>query len=434
MKYRYLVILLLFTYSTLSLVSCGEEIGGPNTQQNEEPEPEPEPDLPSGEFADSPNPDDLAELDNLYVLRDYVNTKSYPDFMLGAAASILDFNNKEMIYTLVTKNFDQVVATYHMKHEAVVKSTGDMDFTNVDKFVNLCDAADVEIYGHTLCWYRSNNTTYLNSVIDAAKATTSNTADQAVAVDTAVTNAMEEWVQAMVQHTPNVKAWDVVNEAISDSSPYELRRGDGSTPSGGNFYWVDYMGDDYVRDVVYFARKHGGNDLKLFINDYGLEWKHINHAKLYSLIDLIEYWESDGITVIDGIGTQMHLNYSIVEGTQNYYKNEVKMMFEIMATTDKLIKISELDITLLDANGNYISAESATEEQHLMLADYYEYIIECYFDILSPDQYYGITHWSIVDAAENEEYRWGPVGLWNLDYERKPEYAGFVKGLYNMWE
>ena len=68
--------------------------------------------------------------------------------------------------------------------------------------------------------------------------------------------------------------------------------------------------EDYVRIVVAAARKYyadnGGTEpLKLFINDYNLESWWDGNKKAQSLVHWIEKWEADGVTKIDGIGTQM---------------------------------------------------------------------------------------------------------------------------------
>ncbi len=448
MKFNYLIVILLTLCCTLSLTSCGEELGGPNnsyTEDNEDPEDPEDPEEPEdpsepedpeepSEPEEEPDPTDLSQLGKLYPLRDYIDREALPDFRLGAAVAVTEFNNKGNLYTVAAENFDQVVATYHMKHASVVGNSGSMDFTNVDKFVETCDDAGLEIFGHAFCWHISNNTTYLNSLITAAKATTTDTAKQAIAVDTAVTGAMEEWVKAMIEHTPNVKAWDVVNEPISDTSPYGYRTGEGNE-GDGNFYWIDYMGDDYGRDIIGFARKYGGDDMLLFVNDYGLQWTHTNYGKLYSIIDLIEYWEEDGVTYVDGIATQMHLSYSTEESSQTYTKKGVTEMLEILATTDKLIKISELDVRLTDASGSIIKSTNITDEQHQMLADFYHFILKSYFEIIPVEQQYSVTHWTIVDPSTSASWRAGePVGLWNESYSRKATYAGYVCGMLQLDE
>ena len=137
---------------------------------------------------------------------------------------------------------------------------------------------------------------------------------------------MERWVSGMMAATQGyVKAWDVVNEPISGGpwgQRYDLQHAVNDPDAAKKFYWQDYLGDDFVRVPVKYARKYfeenGGNpdDLKLFINDYNLESDWDDNQKLKSLISWIEQWESDGVTRIDGIGSQMHISYYLNPQTQ----------------------------------------------------------------------------------------------------------------------
>ena len=53
-----------------------------------------------------------------------------------------------------------------------------------------------------------------------------------------------------------------------------------------------------------------------------------------------------------------------------------------------------------------------------------------YFEIVPPAQQYGITQWCPLDSPENTSWRAGePTGLWDINYNRKPAYAGFANGL-----
>ena len=136
----------------------------------------------------------------------------------------------------------------------------------------------------------------------------------------ALTRAMNNWIEGMMKATGGyVTTWDVVNEAISGGGNdgegfYVLQSASNAgADAANNFYWQDYLGsEDYVRIVVAAARKYyaengGVKPLKLFINDYNLESTWDNNQKAKSLVHWIEKWESDGVTKIDGIGTQMHL-------------------------------------------------------------------------------------------------------------------------------
>lgn len=261
-----------------------------------------------------------------------------------------------------------------------------------------------------------------------------------------LTNALEDWIKGMMaacKENPNieegesagatlVKAWDVVNEPMSDRYPSQLKSAatEGEENAAQSFYWQDYLGKEYAREVVKFARKYGGEDLKLFVNDYNLEAAYNNNAKCQGLIDMIAYWEADGVTIIDGIATQMHVSYSL--NPEEQAKNEacVVKMFQLLAASGKLVKISELDMGILDESGTEIKTENVTLEQQKLMSDYYQFIISKYFEIIPQSQRYGITQWSPADSPVGSGWRAGlPIGLWNLNYDRKPTYAGFANGL-----
>lgn len=246
--------------------------------------------------------------------------------------------------------------------------------------------------------------------------------------------AMDKWIKGMMQAcNGKVKSWDVVNEAISGggddgSGNYTLQHDNGS---GNDFFWQDHMGDlEYVRSAIRLARKYGPEDIKLFINDYNLESDWDNNKKLKSLINWIKKWESDGVTYVDGIGTQMHISYYMNANTQKSKENAIVNMFTLMAQTGKLVRVSELDMGVVDANGNSVPTAQMTEAMHHKMADFYEWIIKKYLEIVPPEQQAGICFWCPTDSPSNSGWRADtPVGIWTLDYYRKHVYAGIVRGL-----
>ena len=246
--------------------------------------------------------------------------------------------------------------------------------------------------------------------------------------------AMDKWIKGMMQAcNGKVKSWDVVNEAISGggddgSGNYTLQHDNGS---GNDFFWQDHMGDlEYVRSAIRLARKYGPEDIKLFINDYNLESDWDNNKKLKSLINWIKKWESDGVTYVDGIGTQMHISYYMNANTQKSKENAIVNMFTLMAKTGKLVRVSELDMGVVDANGNSVPTAQMTEAMHHKMADFYEWIIKKYLEIVPPEQQAGICFWCPTDSPSNSGWRADtPVGIWTLDYYRKHVYAGIARGL-----
>lgn len=263
----------------------------------------------------------------------------------------------------------------------------------------------------------------------------------------ALTPVLQKWIYGMMEATEGkVKAWDVVNEAISGTDKdgdgfYDLQSATRGTVSAddakNNFYWQDYLGDlEYVRTAVAAARKGfadaGGNpeELKLFINDYNLETADDQNQKLKSLIHWIGEWEKDGVTKIDGIGSQMHVSCSMNPAEQKRREEAYVNMLKLMVDSHKLVRISELDMGLDDENGHSVNTTDMTEEQHKAMRAYYEFIVKKYLEIVPEAQQWGICQWCATDSPANSGWRAGlPVGLWDLDYYRKHTYAGFAAGL-----
>ena len=263
----------------------------------------------------------------------------------------------------------------------------------------------------------------------------------------ALTTAMGTWIDGMMEATDGyVTSWDVVNEALSGADKdgdgkYDLqsaKRGNVSADDAkNNFYWQDYLGDiDYVRTAVAAARKsfaaHNGDPekLKLFINDYNLESDWDDNGKLKSLIQWIKDWEADGVTKIDGIASQMHISCYADPVKQESVKNHIVKMLELMKKSEKLCKISELDMGYVDAAGNKVTYDQVTEEQHKEMRDLYTFVLQQYFKIIPIDKQYGITQWCATDSPKDSGWRKGePTGLWDLNYLRKHTYAGFAVGL-----
>lgn len=249
-----------------------------------------------------------------------------------------------------------------------------------------------------------------------------------------LTWAMDKWISGMMEACDGkVKAWDVVNEAISGGDKdgdgkYDLQH---ESDNANDFFWQNYLGDlDYVRTAVKLARQYGPKDVKLFINDYNLESDWDNNGKLKSLIQWIKDWEADGVTKIDGIGTQMHISYYLDPKTQESKQKAVENAFKLMAESGKLVRISELDMGLVDADGNDVATALVTEEQHKAMAAYYTWIIKTYLSVIPAAQQWGITQWCATDSPADSGWRANsPVGLWDKDYYRKHTYAGFADGL-----
>jgi GH35 family endo-1,4-beta-xylanase len=105
-------------------------------------------------------------------------------------------------------------------------------------------------------------------------------------------------------------------------------------------------------------------------------------------------------------------------------------MFKLLAASGKLVRISELDMGLVGTDNKSIETANVTEEQHHKMAEFYKWIIKKYFEIIPANQQWGICQWCVTDSPANSGWRANqPVGLWDLNYNRKHTYAGFADGL-----
>lgn len=225
---------------------------------------------------------------------------------------------------------------------------------------------------------------------------------------TIITGALNTFISGIVDTCKSVVgAWDVVNEPMDDVNPAQLKTGVGKTLAAGEFYWQDYMGYDYAVTAFQIARQHVNAADKLFINDYNLE---SNLDKCRGLINYLQYVESKGVKV-DGIGSQMHIDI-------NTNKENIAEHFRLLAATGKLIKISELDISL-----GGVKTPQATSTQYAAQAEMYKYVLEKYFELIPAAQRYGITFWSPFDRSTSSSWRSGePVGIWRENLSRKLSY------------
>ena len=344
-----------------------------------------------------------------------------PDPLANSAKYILNLNVKASKFGAISADM-QDPTDYKVKgsfgliglttdwSEVTLETT--IDGQNAKRFIFNCGNFDGTIYfdNVTISRVNPNNTNATRFVQLAEK-----TAEEKNKI---ITAEMERWIKGILEVTQDIKNWDVVNEPMDDGRPFELKTAP-KDPAANQFYWQDYMGKDFAVKAVQFARQYGPPDIKLFINDYNLEY---NLNKCRGIIEYVKYVESKGVTV-DGIGTQMHISL-------NTNKNNIVEMYKLLAASGKLIKITELDIGLTDEKGVVVYTPDATAALYQEQAEMYRFVVEKYFEHIPAAQRYGITVWSPFDSPAESGWRSNqPIGLWTINHARKQAYGGFANGL-----
>ena len=270
--------------------------------------------------------------------------------------------------------------------------------------------------------------------------------------------SMEAWVKGVADHLKEKNVvpygYDVINEAIADGSNgvrgidagvfgASWTDDDGNTQydaapeesvekgltlnwGSGHWYWGYYV-KDYPVKAFQLARKYLPAETKLFVNDYNLE---TSPKKLEAVINFVKSIDAaNGSPIVDGIGTQMHISLSCSDDkTKNAeniaaLKEKVDAMFQTMAASGKLVRVTELDIAL--------GTSSPSSAQYQAQADCYRMIVESFKANVPEAQQSGITIWSLSDnEAEHEYWLKGDVpNLFDADYLRKWAYKGFCDGI-----
>jgi len=103
------------------------------------------------------------QIDNYDFIKNYV-AKHHPGFYIGLGMGADNYITDAKYREVVDQNFNSVTFGNAMKHQSVVKSNGDLDFSKIDEVVALMPS-DLQLYGHNFIWHTQQNQTYLKSLI-----------------------------------------------------------------------------------------------------------------------------------------------------------------------------------------------------------------------------------------------------------------------------
>ena len=252
------------------------------------------------------------------------------DFFLGTALNagqIMGEKPEEM--NLVIKEFNSITPENQMKWMNIHPSLDVYNFDIADKFVELGEANNMQIIGHTLVWHSqlAPDVFKPEPIGDPALDT--------LLVDSAtLMNRIKAHIETVAgRYKGRVDGWDVLNEALNEDG----------TLRESNFLKI--VGEEYIEKAFEWAHEVDP-DAELYYNDYNL----VNAAKRDGAISLVKNLLDKGIQV-DGIGVQAHWYLDgptideIEECIIKYSDLGVKVMF------------TELDISVLPNPFNMRTAD-----------------------------------------------------------------------------
>jgi GH35 family endo-1,4-beta-xylanase len=323
-------------------------------------------------------------------------------FLIGTAGDMPgNYSDQEM--GLVRENFNIVTPENCMKPALIHPSENTWRFDRPDALVKWCADNKIAVHGHTLVWHAQTNDWFFR---DGDKAT--------------VTRRLKDHISMLVgRYKGKIQSWDVVNEAINDSSNAHAAK----TENLRNSSWLQALGPDFLTLAFRFAHE-ADPKAKLYYNDYGIEAGPKHASSMVLLRRLIK----DGAP-IHGVGIQGHwsttdIPYAALDKAISDY-----------ASLGLKVSITELDVTIRGAAGGQLDpgfggrrpggGEPPAPQDLKAQADAYARLFSTF--IKHKDAMERVTFWGLSDRRT---WRTGQHPLiFDSDNQRKPAYAAIVDAL-----
>lgn len=227
------------------------------------------------------------------------------------------------------------------------------------------------------------------------------------------TDELNKWIGGMVNAGgETVKVWNIIGEPLN------------KTVDANTFNWGQYLGEvEYARTAVKMARDTAKVDINLFVSNTFNQYDEMGQ-KLDEMAKLVESWEADNVTKIDGYNIILHAIYSKDATFQRGNEEMIAELFGKLAQTGKLIRISDLSMMVENVDGNFIQTGKLTADERTAAANYIAFIMKEYRKTISEDKQFGISISSMTETSSGNK-----VCPWTSGYNRNGMYEGIVEGL-----
>lgn len=292
--------------------------------------------------------------------------------LIGCGASSWDVQDPTRS-AMILEQFNCLTSDNQMMPAMLVDDEGHYTFEKGDVIANFASQHRLVFFGHMLLWQHITRDWLFKDV-----------AGKPLPREKALAN-LKHYIDTVCAHyRGKVRAWDVVNEAISDQPGEYLR----DTPARRA------IGDDFIEKAFEFA--HAADpDAELYYNDYNIELPE----KRAKALRLIRTLREKGLR-IDAIGIQghWHMDYPATDVISDAIREFHQAGFKVM--------ITELDVDVLprtSSGADLVSVEEGPnpypnglpDEEQRRLAERYREIFKA---ILKPEGVTMITFWGPDDA------------------------------------
>jgi len=262
-------------------------------------------------------------------------------FPVGAAAPNSALSPKNEQYNLLA-NYNVLAAENDMRPDALLPSAekGAYKWANADMLVNYALEHKTKIRGYTLIWHNQTPAWFF-----------AGSGTDGLATKEQLYTRMENHIKTVFEkYGGKIDWWDVCSEAVGEDGTPRAVTSSKYTAIMINSGLKNINRYEYVLMAFRWARNYadanGGQNVKLYLNDYNIEY---NGAKQSEFVKLVNYLiENDA--PIDGIGIQCHIKWNW-PGTPQI--SDAIDKFSAITRKDgvKLMtQITELDISLFSSN------------------------------------------------------------------------------------
>jgi len=294
-------------------------------------------------------------------------------FNIGVAVNAGTMNTHN---DLIEKHFSSITAENEMKPDHILRYISGnelvLDFTRGDRIVNYALQNGKKVRGHVLVWHSQTPDWFFKDENDQLLS------------QEKIQERMAEYITKVVTHYKGkIDAWDVVNEAITDSNdPDHIYRHKDYDKKNGSLWNEIFAGSEIDYIAAAFRAAHEADpEAKLYYNDYNA----VAPEKREKIMEMIRQLKDEDVP-IHGIGIQAHwlFNWPSAGDIEDAIVEYSKMGLDV--------QITELDIRIDGDMEKKITLSRKDKERQ---ADRYKEVFEIF--IKHSDKISSVTFWGITD-------------------------------------
>ena len=378
------------------------------------------------------------------ALRDSMEADFGKDFIAGTSLSGSEINDS-VLMSLVEKHFNAITLGNELKPDAIFGYSNDkvpmtetvhlggeklvvpkLDFSRAERYLDFIlewneanPDKQIKVRGHVLVWHSQTPEWFFHENYETAKPYAS----------VELMNLRQEWyIKSVLEHFVGSDSpykdlfygWDVVNEAVSDST------GTYRSDKENSSWWAVYGSEEFIKNAFVYANKYAPETLDLYYNDYN----DCTPGKVEGIVKLLKAVKETEGARISGMGMQGH--YDIDYPTADAFKDAARKYGEVVGK----VMLTEVD---LKSSSTYDGTELTLQDEYTKQAYKYKEIYDCMKELEAEGKVKvaGIVFWGVIDGNSWLQAYTGVGGgvtdgspqcplLFDDDYHAKPAYWAFV--------